>query len=257
MAKKLIHKTIHNLKNKPKNEAPAESERVQKLMANAGICSRRRAEELIEQGKVSVNDQVITIGDKANPDTDLISVEGKVLKKQKKIYVLLNKPPGYETTLFSPQNRKKVTDLIKIKERIIPVGRLDLNSRGLLILTNDGNFANKIMHPRYEKEKTYEATVKGIIPESKLKMLERGMDIGIANTSPCDVKILKQGKKFMRLAVKIKEGKNRQIRRMFQRIGYNVEDLARTKIGDIGIGKLKEGKFRHLTQTEVAKLLEK
>ncbi|MCF7871637.1 rRNA pseudouridine synthase [Candidatus Woesearchaeota archaeon] len=239
------------------DEPPAEAERVQKLLANGGLCSRRRAEELIEQGKVTVNGKIIKLGDKARPGTDEIVVEGKMLKKIKKIYLLLNKPPGYETTLFSPQNRKKVTDLIKIKERIIPVGRLDLNSRGLLILTNDGNFANKIMHPRFEKEKTYEATVKGIIPESKLKMIENGLDIGIAKASPCEVKILKEGKKFMRVAVTIKEGKNRQIRRMFHRIGYNVEDLVRTKIGNIGIGKLKEGKYRHLTTKEVQTLLEK
>lgn len=229
-------------------------ERIHKIIANCGICSRRAAEELIEKGKVLVNGEKATVGQSADIEVDKILVGGKLLKKPVKQYFILNKPEGYETTMSSPQKRRTVFDLMKTNERVVPVGRLDMNSRGLIILTNDGDFANKIMHPKYELEKTYEATVKGKIPKSKLEKLEKGVRIKTGITYPCEIKILKEGKTFMRVSIKIHEGKNRQIREMFKAIGYDVEELVRTNIAFLSLKGLADGKQRRMTTLEVENL---
>lgn len=230
-------------------------ERIQKIIANCGYCSRRDAEDLILQNKVVVKGKFAKIGESADIDKDIIVVEGKLLKKPEKLYFVLNKPEGYETTLNSPQKRRIVASLLKTNERVIPVGRLDMDSQGLLLMTNDGDFANKIMHPRYSLEKEYEATVMGKMPLSKIKKLEEGVKIKTGMTYPCKIKILKQTKGTTRVSVTIHEGKNRQIRRMFGAVGYEVTELKRTRIGSLYLGNLKPGKYRKLKDSEVKNLL--
>lgn len=231
-------------------------DRVQKIIANAGYCSRRAAEDLIEQGAVKVNGKKITLGDKADFDKDTITVQGKVLKQPPKLYLALYKPDGYETTLYSPQKRRTIKDLLKIKERVIPIGRLDMDSEGLLLLTNDGDFANKVMHPRYEKEKEYEVTVMGRVRPELIRKLEYGVRIKTGRTHPAKIVVKKSGK-YTKLNITIHEGKNRQIRRMMQAVGTEVVSLKRVRIGPINLGGLKPGQYRKLGKAEIEKLLEK
>ena len=213
--------------------------RLQKYLADAGIASRRKAEELIKQGKVYVNGKIVNeLGTKVTPNVDEIRYEGKKVEiEEKYIYILLNKPIGYVTTVKDQFNRDSVMDLVKIRKRLVPVGRLDMYTSGALILTNDGEFVYKVTHPKHEIEKTYTVTIKGIIKKEEVKNLEIGVDIGEYLTKPAKVKILKtdEEKNISRLEITIHEGKNRQVRKMCEAIGHSVLALHRSKIAGIGV----------------------
>ena len=213
--------------------------RLQKYLADAGIASRRKAEELIKQGKVYVNGKIVNeLGTKVTPNVDEIRYEGKKVEiEEKYIYILLNKPIGYVTTVKDQFNRDSVMDLVKIRKRLVPVGRLDMYTSGALILTNDGEFVYKVTHQKHEIEKTYTVTIKGIIKKEEVKNLEIGVDIGEYITKPAKVKILKtdEEKNISRLEIAIHEGKNRQVRKMCEAIGHSVLALHRSKIAGIGV----------------------
>ena len=213
--------------------------RLQKYLADAGIASRRKAEELIKQGKVYVNGKIVNeLGTKVTPNVVEIRYEGKKVEiEEKYIYILLNKPIGYVTTVKDQFNRDSVMDLVKIRKRLVPVGRLDMYTSGALILTNDGEFVYKVTHPKHEIEKTYTVTIKGIIKKEEVKNLEIGVDIGEYITKPAKVKILKtdEEKNISRLEITIHEGKNRQVRKMCEAIGHSVLALHRSKIAGIGV----------------------
>tara|TARA_Y100000310_G_C20625212_1_gene785467 strand:- start:766 stop:1446 length:681 start_codon:yes stop_codon:yes gene_type:complete len=222
--------------------------RVQKLLSNYGYCSRRKAEELIEQGMVKVNNKVVFLGDKAS-ETDKIYVDGKLVNKQKKVYLIFNKPLHCVTALNDIQH-KTVLDYIKIKERVFPIGRLDYNTTGLLLLTNDGDFANKVMHPRYETKKTYKAEIDRLISNKEIKKIESGIELEDGKTSPAKVNILKGNS----VEITIHEGKNRIIRRILKKIGINTISLERVKVGKLSLGNLKPGKYKELTKKDMEKI---
>lgn len=223
-------------------------ERVQKIISNSGYCSRRDAEELISRGKVRVNGKIIKLGDKADIDTDEIYANTTLIEKNKPVYIMLNKPKHYEVTL-STKVEKNVLDIVKVPERIFPVGRLDKNTTGLLLLTNDGDFANKITHPRYEKEKTYFVKLDKGISDKDIQLIEEGIHLQ-------DGKMKAKVKMYHRdqLEVTIHEGKKWIIKRMFFKIGYYVKELSRTKIGNLRMD-VKIGKWRFLTDKEVKELM--
>ena len=234
-------------------------ERLQKYLAECGIASRRKCEEYILQGKVQVNGKTITeLGVKVNPEKDKITFEGKNVKQEeRKVYILLNKPIGYVTTSDEQFGRDKVLDLVKVRERVVPVGRLDMYTSGALILTNDGDFVYKVTHPKHEIPKTYNVTVVGKITNNEIEELKNGVDIGDFVTNKADVKILKidEEKNVSRLQITIHEGKNRQIRRMCEAINKKVLSLHRSKIGNLSVKDLKLGTWRYLTKKEVESLL--
>ena len=236
-------------------------ERLQKFLAECGVASRRKCEEYILQEKVQVNGQTVTeLGIKINPEDDEITFDGnKVKPEEKKIYILLNKPIGYVTTSDEQFGRDKVLDLVKVKERIVPVGRLDMYTSGALILTNDGDFVYKVTHPKHEITKTYTVTVKGIIKNEEVEQLRKGVKIDDYTTKPAKVKILKTDdeKNISRLEITIHEGKNRQVRRMCESIGRKVLALHRSKIGNIGVKDIELGKWRYLKDFEVKTLIGK
>lgn len=232
--------------------------RLQKYMANSGIASRRKCEEYILQGKVKVNGKVVLeLGTKIIPAKDEVEFENRKINQEEKfVYILLNKPIGYVTTSKDQFGRDDVLDLVKVKERIVPVGRLDMYTSGALILTNDGDFVYKVTHPKHEINKTYTVTLKGIITKDEVIKLQNGVDIGDYITKPAKVKILKtdEEKQISRLEIVIHEGKNRQVRRMCEAVGRKVLALHRTKIGDISVKDLELGRWRHLKKEEVQKL---
>ena len=232
-------------------------ERLQKFLANSGVASRRKCEELITAGKVTVNGKTITeLGTKINPDTDVIEYDGQVIKQEiKKVYILLNKPIGYVTTSNDQFGRDTVLDLVKVRERIVPVGRLDMYTSGALILSNDGNFVYKVTHPKHEIDKTYTVTLKGIITKEEVQALRNGVKIDDYMTKPAKVRILKTDneKNQSRLEITIHEGKNRQVRKMCETVGRKVLALHRSKIGKIDVKDLKIGTWRYLTAEEVKK----
>ena len=236
-------------------------ERLQKYLAEAGIASRRKCEEYIIQGKVQVNGKTITeLGVKVNPEKDKITFEGKNVKQEeRKVYILLNKPIGYVTTSDEQFGRDKVLDLVKVRERVVPVGRLDMYTSGALILTNDGDFVYKVTHPKHEITKTYTVTVKGIIKNEEVEQLRKGVKIDDYTTRPAKVKILKtdEEKDISRLEITIHEGKNRQVRRMCESVGRRVIALHRSKIGNIGVKDIELGKWRYLKDFEVKTLIGK
>lgn len=238
-----------------------EEVRLQKFLANNGVCSRRKAEEYIQQGLVKVNGETVTeLGRKINPEKDEVIFKGnKVGKVDKKVYILLNKPIGYVTTTTDQFGRDTVLDLVKVKEKVLPVGRLDMYTSGALILTNDGEFIYKVTHPKYEIEKTYNVTVKGIITKDEIKELEEGVEIEDYTSGKAKVKILKTDteKDISRIEITIHEGKNREVRKMCNAIGRKVLALHRSKIEGIDVKNLKLGEWRYLTSKEVAKLLNK
>lgn len=236
--------------------------RLQKFLANAGVCSRRKAEEYILDGKVKVNGKVVNeLGRKVNPDKDEIIFESKIIRLQNNmVYILLNKPIGYVTTVKEQFNRPTVIDLLNgVKEKVLPVGRLDMYTSGALILTNDGDFIYQVTHPKYEIEKTYQATVKGIVTKEDIKKLENGIEIDDYISGKAKVKILKIDKEnnISRLKITIHEGKNREVRKMCSAIGKNVIALHRSKIENIDLKDLKIGQWRYLTSNEVLKLKSK
>lgn len=231
--------------------------RINKYIAASGVASRRKADELVAAGKVKVNNIVLTEPGYDVKPGDKVSVEGKNIHvSEKKIYIALNKPLGYVTTVSDEQGRPTVMDLITdIEERIFPVGRLDYNTSGLLILTNDGDFSQKVSHPGKGVGKTYRAKVQGIISREKLFRLRRGVDIGGFITSPAKAEIVKELPKQTVVEITIYEGKNRQVRKMFKAIGNPVIELERIAIGDVKLGRLTTGGYRKLTAKEVESLI--
>ncbi len=234
-------------------------ERLQKYLANNGVGSRRKCERYILDGRVMVNGIIIReLGTKINSDEDQVYFDGKkVENKNKKVYILLNKPIGYVTTVKDQFNRDTVMDLVKVQERVVPVGRLDMYTSGALILTNDGDFVYKCTHPKHEIDKTYTVTLKGIITKEEVDKLCTGVDIGGYVTRTAKVKILKTDfeKDISRLEIVIHEGKNRQVRKMCESIGRKVLALHRTKIGNIVVKDLPLGQWRYLKNNEIKSLL--
>ena len=234
-------------------------ERLQKYLANNGIAARRKCEEYILDGRVKVNGKIVTeLGTKINPEKDIIEFDGNAVEKvEKHVYILLNKPIGYVTTVKDQFDRPTVLDLVNVKEKVLPVGRLDMYTSGALLLTNDGDFINKITHPRNEVEKTYTATVKGIVNQEDVQRLENGVEIDDYISGKAKVKILKtdEEKKLSRVQITIHEGKNREVRKMCEAIGKKVLALHRRKIENLDVKKLKIGQWRYLTDSEVKELL--
>lgn len=232
-------------------------ERLQKVLARAGIGSRRKAEELIKQGRVTIDGKIVNaMGVKVDPQHHRITVDGKPITFwTKNIYLLLNKPKGYVTTLHDPQGRPIVTSLLHgVKMRVFPVGRLDLDTEGALLLTNDGEFAHCILHPRFEIKKTYIARVAGKPSPKKLSMLEQGIELEGRKTWPAKLTVVAAGRSDTTVEIIIHEGRKRQVRKMFDAIGHRVLDLKRIAYGGLKLGKLPSGKFRFLTQKDLAKV---
>lgn len=232
--------------------------RLQKYIAMCGVASRRKAEELIEKGTVKVNDQKVTeLGTKVEIGADKVTVNGRDIKpEQKNFYIMLNKPTGYVSTVSDQFDRPTVLDLVgtDIKSRIFPVGRLDYDTSGLLLLTNDGDFTYKVTHPKFELEKTYIALLKGGITISGLNKLRRGVKIDDYTTAPAKVEIIDAKDGYTKVKITIHEGKNRQVRKMFDTVGSKVVELERISIGTVELGNLPLGHWRHLTSHEISYL---
>lgn len=231
--------------------------RLQKYMAENGIASRRKSEELIAAGKVRVNGKIAAIGDKVDPKHDKVTVSGKrVVKVKKNVYIMLHKPRGFITTMHDEMGRKCVAELIQdVPERVYPVGRLDRESEGLLLLTNDGEFANALTHPSRHVPKTYRVTVRPDVTKEQLAAFENGIEIDGRPTLPAEVRVLDKQEGRVVLEVVIYEGRNRQIRKMCEALGLEVARLKRTKIGSLKLGMLKQGEYRYLSEDEVHGLL--
>ena len=233
--------------------------RLQKFLAECGIASRRKAEEYIIEGRVKVNGKIQTeLGTKIDPEVDKVYFDEElIIKNDEKVYILLNKPIGYVTTVKDQFNRDTVMDLVKIDKKVVPVGRLDMYTSGALILTNDGDFVYKVTHPKHEVDKTYNVTIKGDISIDELNLLRNGVMIDGYKTKSAKVRILKkvEDKNLTRIEVIIHEGRNRQIRKMFKSINKSVVALHRSKIGNIRVNYMKIGKWRYLSQDEVNSLL--
>lgn len=230
--------------------------RLQKFMAECGVASRRKSEELIEMGKVKINGHVAQIGDKVNPKRDIVTVRGKRINKADRMYYfMLNKPRGYVTTVSDELGRKTVMDLVDCEARIYPVGRLDKDSEGLLILTNDGSFANALTHPKHNYAKVYRVTVRPSVNDEILDKLRNGIEIDGRMTAPCDVNIITEEEGRVVLEFILREGRNRQIRKMCEAVNLEVARLKRISIGPVKLGMLQTGKYRELTDNEVKKLL--
>lgn len=227
--------------------------RINKYIAQAGIASRRKADELIAAGNVKVNGAVLREPGYDVTEGDVVEVNGRRIEaEEKKVYILLNKPLGYVTTVSDDKERLTVMDLVRdVDARIFPVGRLDYNTSGMLIMTNDGDFAYKLTHPKHELTKTYRARVSGVLSTEKVWKLRNGVDIGGFITSKARVDVVKGLPKSTIVDITIHEGKNRQVRKMFKAVGNNVQELERIAIGDIRLGRLAEGHYRKLTREEV------
>ena len=228
--------------------------RLQKFLSKAGVASRRKSEELIQKGLIKVNGQtILQLGLNINPDSDIIFYSGKRLSLQKNIYIMLNKPVGFITTMKEQFNRPSILELVKLNEKIFPVGRLDCNSSGLLLLTNDGDLAYKLTHPKHDIFKTYHAKIKGVPDQNQLKNFRHGLVIENKKTKTAHIKILNVSGKNCTVEIKISEGRNRQIRKMCEKINHPVINLKRVAIGDL---KLDVGasKYRFLTEDEVCYL---
>lgn len=230
--------------------------RLQKHLSACGIASRRKAEELIDAGKVRVNGRVATLGDKVDPKRDKVTVRGKnVVAVTQKVYIMLHKPRGYVTTMSDEFDRKSVADLVKdVGVKVFPVGRLDRDSEGLLIMTNDGEFANSITHPSKHVNKTYRVTVGGAIDDDQIKKLCEGIIIEGKKTLPCDVFVTERREDRTVLNFIIHEGRNRQIRKMCDAVGLKVLRLKRTEIAGVKLGGLKSGAWRDLNERELTRL---
>jgi 23S rRNA pseudouridine2605 synthase len=230
--------------------------RLQKILSEMGITSRRKAEELILEGEVTVNGKVATIGMKADPEKDYIRVGGKLItgfrKGIRKVYLMFNKPRGVVTTLFDPEGRTTIKDFLKgVKYRVFPVGRLDFDSEGLLLLTNDGDFAQAVMHPSKKISKTYLVKVKDIIEEKNIEKLQRGIRLEDGKTLPAKIRKVRELEKNSWIEITLFEGRKRQIRRMLEYIGHPVIVLRRISVNGLKLKDLKEGEIRHLTPDEI------
>jgi 23S rRNA pseudouridine2605 synthase len=232
--------------------------RLQKYLAQSGVASRRKAEELIKEGRVRVDGRIVTeMGVKIDPDRQSVQCDNKKIDtaQQPAVYILLNKPRGYVTTLSDPQGRPIVTSLLdNISTRVFPVGRLDLDTEGALLLTNDGDLAHRILHPSHETTKSYEALVKGIPPKSRIKALESGIELEGQKTWPAKLTIIKRKEQAVLFRITIHEGRKRQIRKMFQAVGHPVIGLKRIAYGKLTLGSLKTGSYRFLSPKELEKI---
>jgi 23S rRNA pseudouridine2605 synthase len=223
-----------------KNNSDKNSERIQKIIAQSGYCSRRKAEELIRQGRVFKNSQRVKLGDKADPK-DIIKVNNTLVRLEKKVYLILNKPKGYVSTSEDVYAEKKVIDLIDIPERFFSVGRLDKDTEGLILMTNDGQWANRLMHPRYEKEKEYLVKINKEIKPAHISEINKGVKLEDGFIRP-EVKLIKPDE----LNIVIKEGRKRIVRRMFEHFGYKVIGLKRLRVGKYRLGNLKSGQWEYI-----------
>jgi 23S rRNA pseudouridine2605 synthase len=233
------------------------TERIQKLMAQAGIGSRRHNEKLIKQGRVRLNGRIAKLGDKATPGQDRIEVDGRVIDIDRGyIYIALNKPKGVISSLDDEldEDRTTVRDLIPLPGHIYPVGRLDKQSEGLMLMTNDGKLAHRLTHPRYGHKKEYEVTLEGLLADDLIDQWRRGLRLDDKMTAPAGVKLLERSTGQTRLRITLHEGRKRQIRRIAAQFDHPVQQLIRRKIGPLSLGNLKPGQWRHLTAAEVAAL---
>ena len=232
--------------------------RLQKFLSECSVASRRKSEELINSGKVKVNGKIAVVGDKIDPKKDTVTVCGKkVVAVKQKYYIMLNKPRGYVTTMSDELGRKCVAELVEdVGATVYPVGRLDRDSEGLLLLTNDGEFANAVMHPRKHVPKTYRVTVRSNINDAQIEKLENGIDIDNdgRDTLPAQVRVLEKTPARSVLEITIYEGRNRQIRKMCESVSLDVIRLKRNAVGSVKLGMLKVGKWRELTEDEVHRL---
>jgi pseudouridine synthase len=233
--------------------------RLQKILSAAGVASRRAAEKLIVEGRVSVNGETTSeLGTRADPDADDIRVDGRRIARPRRRYIALHKPRGYVTTRSDPEHRPTVLDLLGLKEYVYPIGRLDYDSEGLLLLTNDGGFAERLMHPRYGVEREYEARVRGVPEPAALRRLAQGVRIEGRRTAPAHVRLVETGRGARGdqsiISVVLHEGRTRQVRNMCAAIGHPVVRLRRVRVGSIRLGTLKPGEFRELTRDEVRQL---
>ncbi|VFQ42673.1 pseudouridine synthase [Desulfoluna butyratoxydans] len=231
-----------------------EGVRLQKYLAHAGVCSRRAAETLIKEGAVTVNDRVVTeLGSRVDPAKDRVCVKGQAVRtEEKRVYLALHKPVGVITSC-NHGDARVVTDLVDVPERVFPVGRLDRDSSGLLILTNDGRIHHRLSHPSFDHEKEYRVRVSAEISSSELSRMEKGIRLKEGMTRPCRIRREEKD----RYTIVLKEGKNRQIRRMAQSVGHEVVTLKRVRMANIRLGQLKPGQWRHLSEGEVAELLKR
>lgn len=229
--------------------------RLNKYLAMCGVASRRKADELIQQGRVEVNGKVVTqLGLKINPQKDKVTVDGKPAKPEEKlVYIVINKPKDCITTIRDEKGRRTVLDLVKVKQRIFPVGRLDRNTTGVLLLTNDGELAYRLMHPKYKVEKAYKVEIDKPIKPEDIEKLKHGIMLDGRKTEACDVYILPNSDR-KEIGITIHEGRYRQIRRMFERLGYKVKKLHRVSFGGITVSGMKRGEWRYLTKNEVKRL---
>lgn len=234
--------------------------RLQKFMAECGVASRRKSEELILDRKVKVNGKVVSeLGTKIDTDKDVIEVDGEIVSSEKKVYILLNKPVGYVTTMSDEKERPTVMELLEgVKEKVVPVGRLDMFTSGLLLFSNDGEFVNKVTHPKHETTKTYIVKTRGVPKESDLEKLRRGVKIETYITSPAKVELLMKDNtnNIARIWIQIHEGRNRQVRKMCEAIGLSVIALKREGVGNLNCEGVERGKWRYLTEQEVKDIME-
>jgi pseudouridine synthase len=234
----------------------AEPERLQKALASAGLGSRRKCEEMIERGRVTINRKRAGLGDRIDPERDKVEVDGIPIDLQtEKKYFLLNKPAGFVTTVKDPRGRPTVMDLIQEEGRLFPVGRLDKDTRGLLLVTNDGYLAQKLTHPGHGIEKTYLVQASGQLTKQGLQRLRKGIRLEEGKTQPARVRVIRQSGERCLLEITIHEGKKRQVRRMLAAIGLKVLDLMRTRIGPLTLHGVEEGTYRPLSPQEIRKLL--
>ena len=234
--------------------------RLNKYLALAGVASRREADRLISEGRVSVNGETVDVlGTQIDGEKDRVVVDGKGIKKQQsEVYLMLNKPPGYLVTAKDPFQRPTIMDLLpKLKRRVFPVGRLDFDSEGLVLLTSDGELGYRLMHPRYQVIKEYRVRVNPKPDRSTLDVLERGIPMDGKKTAPAKLRILAPTMKGTLLLARLHEGRKRELRRMFEYKGVRVLDLKRVKLGSLNLGHLKKGEWRYLTQEEIARLKRK
>lgn len=245
------------MSNRPsdENQTQQSGERLQKVLAHAGVASRRKAEDLIAAGRVSIDGKVVTeLGTRVDPKHASIAVDGQPVHIETDRYIMLNKPSGYITTMQDERGRRTVMELVDVRERVVPVGRLDRPTEGLLLMTNDGELANRIMHPRYEIEKVYDAELDGVPPPRVLDLIQRGVTVDGERTVPTSLKPLRQTEFGTLVRIGLHEGRNRIVRRIFDSVDYPVVKLTRVRVGPLQLGTLKRGAWRDLRESELEQL---